>query len=445
MFEFLRRENPSIGTVFFRGNLVPRAEEFDFMRRHGVEITPRANNSPASWVLTLRHAKWGEATMICGQDQPPFDPMFIDYQNGLTDAEKGEAKAAGKGVSFSVPAARKNVLRDRKNLLKFMASAMGRDAVVALDHLSTLFWTREMLKEELSHDADLDIAAIFAIHAVCDDTNAESPRASWIHTHGLGELGAFDFDIVRPSKEFSADCSGFVSAMAQAVLEGAVKPDTPEFMIAHPGGVVRMVPAADFDREAPPEDVALRGGGNEPGHTDARSVLCEPAKRGLMSRMLGKGGGVRPSRFCSEGSLEGVVLRISSAATDLMSARAAATTGVFRAFLEEFREFELPALVKMGYPTDAEGEGGREHLWFEVHEVFDDGVDATLVNQPHDIASMRQGQRGRHPFTRLTDWTIMSPFGAITPSGLSNARVLRQNAPMLREMLAKARDQGRGA
>ena len=81
----------------------------------------------------------------------------------------------------------------------------------------------------------------------------------------------------------------------------------------------------------------------------------------------------------------------------------------------------------------ADDQAGREHLWFEVHDVRDDQVDATLVNEPYDVARLRQGDRGAHDVERITDWLIPTPFGLITPRSQVAARRVRAHvADMLK-------------
>ena len=62
---------------------------------------------------------------------------------------------------------------------------------------SELFWSPAMLDDELAHDADLDVEALYTIHA--STTTAARSRVYWLHTHGLEALGAFDIDVLRPS------------------------------------------------------------------------------------------------------------------------------------------------------------------------------------------------------------------------------------------------------
>ena len=113
-----------------------------------------------------------------------------------------------------------------------------------------------MLDDELAHDADLDVEALYTIHAIYDDQTSE-PSFYWLHTHGLDELGAFDIDVVRPSPLLAHNAADPLRALAFAALEG-VTPTTTGFTLGTPGGIVDFVPADAFDANAAPEDAQLR-------------------------------------------------------------------------------------------------------------------------------------------------------------------------------------------
>jgi len=196
-----------------------------------------------------------------------------------------------------------------------------------------------------------------------------------------------------------------------------------------PGGLVRLVDCKTFMASAPSAEVEARDAPED--HNNKRVVLCEPGG-GVFARFKK---GVRAAKFLKRELPERGIVPYSQAATELMAERARATIGVFAGAIAELKEFEFPTIVKMGYPTDSGGEDNREHLWFEVHDIGQDAIDATLVNEPFDIAAMHQGQRGRHPFDRLTDWQIMTPAGSISPQSLGGLRVIRDNRNEFRRIM----------
>jgi hypothetical protein len=121
-----------------------------------------------------------------------------------------------------------------------------------------------------------------------------------------------------------------------------------------------------------------------------------------------------------------------------MAERARATVPVLRGLADELAEFRVTPLVKLGYPTP---DGGKEHPWFEVHAFADDAVDATLVNRPVAL-DLREGERGMRPLELLTDWTLVTPAGFVTPRSQHAVRRLREHADEIREAIRRE-DAGR--
>lgn len=416
MFAFLQRALPAGGSVLFPGSIPPPLEQLSALRAP-VTCTRASPSAEQLWAVEAVHPSWGTADILCLRQPLPIPPELVDHTLSLSDAEKARARAGESLVLVRVRALQKHVLRDRKRLLHWLRALMRDGGMIAADAASNMLWSEAMLDDELAHDADLDIESLYAIHAVQDDR--DPARVSWLHTHGLEDLGAFDFDVLEPSPVFVANCGDPVRALAFAALEGSIDPSTDRFRLAHPGGDVRLVPADRFQGDAAPEHRKLR----EPaeGHTGRRAVLCEPAG-GLFARWRAR---PAPSRFLSSMAAEGLVVPFSASATALMAERARQTLGVFTDLKEEFAGLQLPTVVKLGYEVEGGAPGDREHLWFEVHRVLGDTVDATLANAPHRVPALRQGQRGEFELARLTDWMILSPEGAMTPRNISAARRLR--------------------
>jgi hypothetical protein len=420
MFSFLRRDLPAAGRVLYPGAIPPPFEQIAALG-HPASFTRTPQAAEQVWAAEATHPVWGVAEIACLRQADPIPPEIVDHTLSLSDGEKSRARMGQAAIVVRVRAQQKQVLRDRKRLLHWLRALMQADGVVAIDETSTLFWSQAMLDDELAHDADLDIESLFALHAVQDSSGV--PRVEWLHTHGLAELGGFDFDVLQPSPVFVANCSDPMRALAFAALEGTIAPDADRFHLAHPGGDVRLVPVDRYHAEASTEHQKLREA--DPVHSGSRAVLCEPAG-GLFGRWRMR---PAPSRFLSRVDTDGMVVPFSTPATELMSGRARQTFSVFRDLKEEFGGLDLPTVVKLGYEVDGGGPTDREHLWFAVHQVLGETVDATLANAPHRISAMKVGQRGEFPLERLTDWMILSPEGPMTPRNVSAARRLRANLP----------------
>lgn len=420
------------GSVLFRGRIAPRLEEFGQLQKAGVRVEPRQGER-AHWVADLEHPRWGRATAVCLRDPPTPPRAFIVHDARLSRDEKEQALAGGPSVSVACEGTRSNVLRDRKTLLQFLHCLTGDDGVVAIDHTAMRCWSPEALVDETCHDAEPDIDALFTLHAVGSD---DADRPTWLHTHGLADVGFFDFDILNPSEGLFDRVYDAVRAIAFAVVEGAVKTATPRYEFASPGGEVRFVEVGRFNRSADAATAALRVGADE-DHNRQRSVVCEPAG-GLLGRWFRR---PRPSRWLS-GPMDGeVVLQFSTAASQLMAERARGTYGMFRRLADELAEFGFPIIAKLGYPVDGGGADNLEHLWFTAHALHDGRIDATLESEPFDIAAMKLGERGEHPVEQLTDWAILTPLGMVTPRDTTPARVIRRNREEFRRLFDEHRKQ----
>jgi uncharacterized protein YegJ (DUF2314 family) len=420
MWSFLQKPAVHQGVVLFRGPIAPPVEQV--LALAGGDVTAsrvqarRGVDTP--WAVELSHPTWGTALVMVPHDAPRPDADMLRWGAlALTTAEREAAARAELAVLVEVTTPERRVTRARKYLLRWLRLLLSLDGLAAYDLQSQLFWSRAMLDDELAHDADLDVEALFTIHAVYDG-EAPDHRVFWMHTHGLEELGAFDVDVLRPSADLANNAGDPMRAIAFAALEGVVTPTSTGFVLGMPGGAVDFVPAADFDTSAAADETRLRT--PDSAHSGKRAVLCEP--RGLFGFLRKK---PIASRFLSRVG-DGVVFNFSKDSSELMAARARATLDVFKSLVAEFGSTGLPAVAKIGYPT-ASDPTSREHLWFEVHGFDGDRIEGTLANQPFDVPSLQKGARGLQPDADLSDWLVMSPAGTMTPRSLTAARRLRDS------------------
>jgi uncharacterized protein YegJ (DUF2314 family) len=420
MWSLLQKPSGHAGRVYYRGPLAPTVDQVRGLAGDGfalaaVQPAPAADDA---WSVTLTHPTWGDATVSAPRTHAGIDETILRWGlPALTDAERTRAGLAETALQVALSTPERSVLVARKHLLRWLHRLMSLAGLLALDTESGLFWSAAMLDDELAHDAELDIEALYTIHAVYQEIGG-AQDVYWLHTHGLAELGAFDIDVLRPSAMLSQHTGDPLRALAFAALEGAVTPASSYFSLAMPGGVIDLVPADEFNATASPADAGLRT--HDDAHRAPRAVVCEP--RGLLSIFRRR---PIPSRFLSQVN-GNVVLNFSTAASEQMARRAVRTLDVFKGLLAEFEGTGLPNGLKIAYPT-AGDPTGREHLWFEVHGFDGDRVDATLANQPFDVPSLTAGARGWHPVEQVSDWIIASPAGSMTPRNLSAARRLRES------------------
>jgi len=434
MFSWLKRDIECSGTVFFRGTLSPRLEEFTQFNIKGLKITKRPPVDNAAWSADLEFAGI-KATLIALKEFSPVPEELLAFDPRLTDEDRAAARSAGTWVSVMCSGTRQNVLRDRKIMLRFLRLVMGEDGLIALDHTGEKFWSREMLDDELQHDADLDIDSIFITHCIYadGDEDKEEKRTEWLHTHGLDKVGGIDFDVLNPAPALMENGYDTIRALAYGSLEHGAKLKGDVVPLYAPGAPVQLVPVEEFNARCPESLRAMRGDPRDEVHNKNRVICCDVVKKRLFGLLPAA---VRPHRGLQTVDGERMVAHFPNAATELMADRARKTFALFRKFREEFADLEAMPIVKLGFAVDgATAPDQREHMWFEVHELGDDSVDATLRCQPYNISSMKDGDRGWHGIDKLTDWTLITPAGWLTPRNLSTARILRKNRDTIRTVL----------
>ena len=429
-----QRASAAMGAAFFRGSMPPRLREFDGLAARGVTVRPTGVDADGDERAELTHPDWGTAGVIIPRRPMPVPKPMVVYDARLDEAERADALLGRSSVLVRVEGDKGDVLRDRKRLLRFLDAVLGDDGLIAFDTTALRFWPRPALADELAHDADLDIDGLFTLHAVHESGDPDAPR--WSHTHGLAEIGFFDFDVVRPHPDVvSARCHDFNRAMAFAIVEGKVQRSTDLARVTS-AGPLRLVDVAEFNRRASADDRAMRDA--DELHNRDRTVLCDPASNGRLRRKL-FGTPARPSRLLSREQGEFMVY-FPNAATRLMARRARQTYARFRELTAELAELKFKPIVKLGYRTDGGDADDLEHLWFEVHALHDDAVDATLMNTPHAVSALTAGDRGTHSVDLLTDWALIGPTGMVTPRDTRPARTARQHREEILAILAERAD-----
>jgi hypothetical protein len=432
MLGWLKFKAPLQGSVWFAEPWTMRPQDVPLALEPGVTRSEPEWKEGGHWRMNLRHPRWGAVTVISVQD-PPKHPAILAPFNVLTDAERAAANSVRSALYVEMPAKGANVLAERKALLQLLARIGGTRLAAAVDHTAQRLWMPADLADELAHEAALDIEGVFAVHAVMDDTSKEG---EWLHTHGLKDLGGFDFHILQPRPGLVFNPSPEATrALAGSILEGRIKPNGEPFPLFARSDA-RFVSTREFLGGAEGHAVAVlkRAIADDALHAEIGAVLCEPDGGGLFGRLLGGGKKLRPfEALWRDGGPASGVTAFTEGMTELMGERARATYGVLRALAREFAEFAFPTGVKLRY----ESAGGGEHLWFRPHALSETSIDATLESAPLAIPGMKLGDRATHSIERLTDWLMATPAGYITPRSQAPARLVREKADELRAAMKK--------
>lgn len=420
ILDFLHKKNDCFGCVLFRGNMPARLENFEFLKGMGIKLEQQKAGGDSVWVAQATHPQWGQAELLCPREVLKMPAELVKLDPRLNAEEVDAIVSCGNGVNVKMRQEDESVLSGRKKALRMMRAMMGDDGVAVHDFGSQRYWTRTALDEELAHDAPLDIESLFTFHAVTSGEGANA-TVTWLHTHGLAELGFFDFDILEPSPDVVGRSGDLMRAIALGIIEGWIEPESTSVSVAEPGGEIRMVKAATFQSFANERYRAIRDD-PEGAHLENRSVVCEPAG-GLFSRLFGTR--LEPSRWLQKEMSDNIVIHFSTEATELMAQRARGSYSMCRRYSQEFAEFEVKTLVKLGLRIDGGAENEREHLWFDVKTLDEDKVTAVLLNAPWYIKALKEGETYTYGCDVMTDWAIFTPAGRITPVEGVAARMLR--------------------
>ncbi len=415
----LEQPIPWAASVMFRSPAPPDGDRVaERLRAAGCSAAEAGPGAEGGWVVRFAHNHWGEGAACFEPGMKAFKDELLLAQPWLFPDDVRALKMARSRIDIAGEGASGHILRDRKAMLWFARSVMGDEGVAALDAISTHVWTREMLDDEVSHDADADIDAVYIIHNV-DNGDGRI----WLHTHGLGDVGGTDFDIIDPGE----DAQQYCRAIAMRVIEGDLPSDEASMLDFGPGRDVLAVPVEVFNELGRKRDIGVRS--DDEMHNIRRLVLCDP--HSPLQRRLGWAWGwmtggrwaLRPSRVMS-GKRNARLLDYSEAATDILADRAKATLPLLRKLVEEFAKHEPEVAVKLGIKTD-DGES-REHLWFRVEELGKERVRAALASRPLHVSSMREGDTGEWGLDLLTEWIVATPAGWIKPGSMLPARALRR-------------------
>ena len=445
----LKVDGPMFAAVRFPWIGPISAEEWlERLRKAGLEAKIIGDDGDG-FGIEMRHATWGTAQLMAMHGAPPVDDYYFVFASNLSPKVRKRLLDGGYDITVMMQPRSGDILRDKKALFRFARAVMGDDALAMIDTFSTRVWLAGDLDMELMHDADLDIESLYAIHGVATDDEKDvdeegNLNCTWLHTHGLAELGGFDIDIMRPHASFVGQCTDCIRAMAFAILDGDITPDTAEFPMYFPDGVVAFVPVAEFVRGGDPKIVAIR---DAEGHDQNRSVLCEP---NTSKKMLtfGKKKQIEPAKCLQRQMPEEMMSPFTNRATELMARRARATLQLLASVPNELADLQPRVIAKLGCLTDearAASSDDREHMWFEVHQVRADTIDATLMSSPFDIAGMKAGDRAWHDLESLSDWMINTPLGNIDPRDMSTLQMIRAMPKAERVKIVKALAEGEGS
>lgn len=268
-------------------------------------------------------------------------------------------------------------------------------------------WLRDLAQSDVPPSP----SSLYSIHAVTGDEG----DGIWLHTHGMLRTGYPELDLLDVPQADSGIGAELLARVAALFLGQSAPPAGDTFQIGKDLDLAWLTWEEALKR-FPETGVGGSEDREDDTHSGLRGVVVAPSSDGYQS-----------IRRHLPSLRDNPLLYISHTETQRMALLASERLPRFLSLLAEHAEDPAWAfLVKLGFAVSEDPEGGREHLWFQVHGLVDGAVDATLTNQPYAV-DLVPGDRGLHSLDQLTDWTIVSPFGRFDPDGVLNLerRLLR--------------------
>lgn len=323
----------------------------------------------------------------------------------VDEAREADASRFALGVSTTFGP---QALRDFHRQIRVIA-AVAPEAVVMVDAASLRPRPMQWALDAAATRVPPNPIHLYAVHSVFDD---RGPRGrTWLHTHGLLRCGSIELEMLDVPTEDAGSLAVLLNAVAAVFVENGFPLPGDRF---HAGQDLELcwLPPTEALRMVR-RGIPGRGEDRDDAHAGPSGVLLVPLGRGLLGDRY-----ENPAVY-TKILRDNPLLYVTNMETERRALLARERLPSFRTRLARHGGGggDWKFLVKLGYPVDgAQEPGEREHLWFEVHAMDADSVDATLLNAPYSVSRLREGMRGRHLLELLSDWSIHAPEGEYGPA-----------------------------
>ncbi|MCR4814400.1 MAG: DUF4026 domain-containing protein [Lachnospiraceae bacterium] len=237
----------------------------------------------------------------------------------------------------------------------------------------------------------------------------------WLHTHGMKRCGMYELEILCSDREKCNDHYKMIETFAYRMLEndGEIQPGEGVF-IGQAAGIYLVCTAVDW-KEAlkfyPEATLGTEEDRDDEVHSVDTCVLM--LYKNEEDEEAGK---YTPIQAFDPFLQQNPMYMISTPETDRMSKLAVERIPYLR---KAFENSDNTIIVKIGLTTDEEywddDVPQKEHIWFEVKDVDDDGIIGELTQEAYYVSGIKEGDIGKYPFSDVTDWIIFTKECRITP------------------------------
>ncbi len=379
--------------------------------------------------------QWAIAARFAGHSVPLV--IWTQPAAPVPEGELGDpaAETCRWVIGFESLLVRSDPLSSYMFLMKILASAFAQ-APAILDLNSTMVLSREHLDEAYgeSGGASIEPAAdelwmIHAVHAPEEGRDPNEPSGVvWLHTHGLWRCGLPELEMLEVPAANASTAAELLNDVAALMFE--FPPPAPGEPYAVGDELdVTFQPWQEvvrtMDSSVPGGHDDRQGIAEENPHVGVRAVVCGAAMRGSFRQVW-----TWPREVVERLESDDATIYMTQRATRRQARMARMRWGEFatafvaaqKAALIDVENPSAVFLLKAGFPVDEEmGSDGsaKEHLWFEAHRFNGDGADATLINQPVSVGTLKRGDRVHVRRDEISDWQVQTVAGSFGPQDVS--------------------------
>ena len=297
--------------------------------------------------------------------------------------------------------------------VQFCAAISVSRKVPVYDFNSTHLYSCEEVYDLAFGKVPPKTTSLFVVHDLYPPEGPDHD-GHWMHTHGLNRAGLPEFELLNVPARHVEPAGELLVAVADLLLGGGQPPLRKTVQV---GGSLKvsLIEWEKFVFQLPLETV---GGMHSRTRESGEWYVFRPGYRVAVVSQKPKG------FFKKKWSLPVTVLAAIAKAEEGTIWKSIAEIErskilandrwhIFRKLYERKRD-DWKFLLKLGCPIDASA-SRHEYLWFNVLELEQDRVRATLRTQPFGAKKFKPGEEAWHPLDKIADWKVLTPDRDVQP------------------------------
>ncbi len=252
---------------------------------------------------------------------------------------------------------------------------------------------------------------LFTVQAICDESGEV-----WLHTHGLKRCGLYELEILCSTKDTCNDHYKMIETFACRMLESDEPIEPGEGIFIGQAADIYLVCTAVDWKEAltfyPQAVLGTKEDRQDEVHSEDTYVLMLYKNEEDEDMMI-----YTPVQAFDPFLHQNPMYMLSTEETERMSSLAIERIPYM---VKAAENKENTIIVKVGLITDKqyweeEDTPQKEHIWFELKEIKEDGFVGELTQEPYYVSGIKEGDVGFYSFSSITDWMIFTKERRITP------------------------------